>query len=168
MVSDGEISIDGMNALEDSAEENESVLKVKEWDPSEDKKVKVEDGNKNLTRENKSAASGEDDRDSGRGHEIVYKRGVYLFEDATLRELRNAFVDTEQLDTGKGYHFQFLRSDVAGDKIDIETEDEIMLNQIEHTLTVRRTIFIEMIDSGTESSGYHNAAAINASEFIHS
>ena len=90
---------------------------------------------------------------SDNAHEVVYRKGVYLFDDATLRELRNGFIETEQLDSKRGTHFQFLRSDVVGDKIDIETEDEVMLHQIEHSLTVEKTIFIEMTDPGKDTAG---------------
>ena len=42
--------------------------------------------------------------------EMVYKRGVYLVSDATLKDLRNQFVDSDQLEQKSGVHFQFLNS----------------------------------------------------------
>ena len=80
--------------------------------------------------------------------ELVYKRGIYLFSDATLRELRNGFVDTQQGEGAGNLHFQFLRSDVPGDRIEVEAEGNIMLSQIEHSLIQKRTIYVEMISAG--------------------
>ena len=84
--------------------------------------------------------------------EVVYKKGVYLNNDATLRDLRNQFVDSDQLDQNEILHFQFLNSDVPGDNIDIEIEDEILLSQIERNLIQRRTLYIEKIDAGKSPS----------------
>ncbi len=80
--------------------------------------------------------------------EMVYKRGVYLAQDASLKDLRNQFLDSEQLEKKNGLHFQFLNSDVPGDRIELDTEDEVLLCQIEDRLLQRRTMFIEYIDSG--------------------
>ena len=79
--------------------------------------------------------------------EVVYKRGVYLRADATLKDLRNGFVDSNQLDA-KDRIFQFLKSDVPGDYIEIDTEDEVMLAQIEHNLVQPNTIYIESLEQG--------------------
>jgi len=139
VVSEGEITSSTPTALEGSPEENDRGGKRND---SYEK-------NKRDEKESNSGKSGDNVAGgSEHAHEIVYKKGVYLFDDATLRELRNGFIETEQLDTKKGTLFQFLHSDVVGDKIDIETEDEILLNQIEHSLTVKKTMFIEMIDPG--------------------
>ena len=79
--------------------------------------------------------------------EEEYTRGVYLSADATLRDLRNQFVDSGQLEMEKeGRHFQFLRSDVPGDRIEVDTEDEVLLCQIEDSLLEKRTMYIETID----------------------
>ena len=80
--------------------------------------------------------------------EMVYKRGVYLVPDASLKDLRNKFVDSEQLEKESGLHFQFLNSDVPGDRIEVDTEDETLLCQIEDRLLQRRTMYIEHIDPG--------------------
>lgn len=83
--------------------------------------------------------------------EMVYKRGVYLVPDASLKDLRNSFVETDQLDKETGLHFQFLNSDVPGDRIDVDTEDEILLCQIEDRLLQKRTMYIEHVDPGKTS-----------------
>ncbi len=82
--------------------------------------------------------------------ETLYGRGIYLSSDATLKELRNQFVDSEQLEQSEGVHFRFLRSDVPGDAIEFDTEDEILLSQIEHNLIQKRTLYIELLDSGNK------------------
>lgn len=79
--------------------------------------------------------------------EIVYRRGIYLNNDATLKDLRNQFINSEQQEQEDGVHFQFLRSDVPGDRIEIDTEDEILLSQIEDNLLQRWTIYVESIDT---------------------
>ena len=80
--------------------------------------------------------------------EILYKRGVYLAPDATLKDLRNGFIELEKLDHNDRC-FQLLKSDVPGDIIEIDTEDETLLSQIEHRLVQERTMYIENIDPGT-------------------
>ena len=79
--------------------------------------------------------------------EMVYGRGMYPNPDASLKDLRNLFIDSGQLE-GKGeeHHFQFLKSDVPGDRIELDTEDEVLLSQIEDNLLQRRTMYIEFID----------------------
>ena len=79
--------------------------------------------------------------------EVYYKQGVYLHPDATLKDLRNAFIDSNQLDA-EDRMFCFLNSDVPGDYIVIDTEDEVMLSQIEHNLVQPRTLYIEWRDPG--------------------
>ena len=83
--------------------------------------------------------------------EILYERGVYLDLDATLKDLRNGIIASEQLDSPDRI-FQFLSSDVPGDFIPIDTEDEVMLAQIEHNLVQSRTLYIEAIDPGKSFS----------------
>lgn len=78
--------------------------------------------------------------------ELTYRRGVYLPLDATLKDLRNKFVESGQLDQKDGIHFQFLLSDVPGDRIELDTEDDVLLCQIESSLLQKRTLFIEAID----------------------
>ena len=79
--------------------------------------------------------------------EEVFKRGVYLKPDSTLKELRNSFIDSNQLDSND-CTFRFLRSDVPGDFIEIDTEDKTLLSQIQHSLVLPATLYIESIDPG--------------------
>ena len=79
--------------------------------------------------------------------EVLYKRGVYLTPDQTLKDLRNGFIELEKLENNNRY-FQLLKSDVPGDFIEIDTEDETLLSQIEHRLVQPRTMYIENIDPG--------------------
>lgn len=83
--------------------------------------------------------------------EMVYRGGIYLTADASLKDLRNQFINSEQLEEGDGLHFQFLKSDVPGDRIELDTEDEVLLCQIEESLLQKRTMYIETIDPGKES-----------------
>ncbi len=147
VVTEGDISIGRANIPEIEDEDSASKETTEGAATNGGKKAKEKESSADAKRDK----SNEDGTASSQGQEVVYKRGVYLFEDASLRELRNAFVETKQLDNQKGTHFQFLRSDVEGDKIEIETEDDILLNQIEHSLTSRRTMFIEMVDSGKQT-----------------
>ena len=104
-----------------------------------------------ITQESpKSKYSGEPTRsESADDHmtEILYKRGVYLTPDQTLKDLRNGFIELETLENNDRY-FQLLKSDVPGDFIEIDTEDETLLSQIEHSLVQPRTMYIENIDPG--------------------
>ena len=93
----------------------------------------------------KHATSASDDNDTFT--EVYYKQGVYLHPDATLKDLRNAFIDSNQLDA-EDCMFCFLNSDVPGDYIVIDTEEEVMLSQIEHNLVQPRTLYIECRDPG--------------------
>lgn len=77
---------------------------------------------------------------------VEYERGVYLAPDASLKDLRNQFLESGQLEEQDGTHFQFLRSDVPGDRIEVDTEDETLLCQIEDSLVQKRTMYIESID----------------------
>ena len=79
--------------------------------------------------------------------EVVYKRGIYLSTNATLKDLRNAFIDSRQIEPEERM-FQFLNSDVLGDSITIDTEDEVLLEQIEHRLVQHRTVYIETLAPG--------------------
>lgn len=90
----------------------------------------------------------EEDDLSSEQTELVYANGMYLSGEACLKELRNAFVDSDQLEESDGLHFQFLQSDVPGDRIELDTEDEVLLCQIEDSLVQRRTLYIECIDPG--------------------
>lgn len=80
--------------------------------------------------------------------EILYKRGIYLAPDATLKDLRNSFIEQEKLERNDCC-FQLLKSDVPGDFIEIDTEEEVLLSQIEHSMVQPRTMYIEDIDPGT-------------------
>ena len=93
----------------------------------------------------KHAVSAGDDNDTFT--EVYYKKGIYLHPDATLKDLRNAFIDSNQLDA-EDRMFCFLNSDVPRDYIVIDTEDEVMLSQIEHNLVQPRTLYIECRDPG--------------------
>ena len=82
---------------------------------------------------------------NARVSEIVYNCGVYLAPTKTLKDLRNAFLDSGQVDK-KELFFQFLRGDTPGDLIPIDTEEEIELSSLEPT--TNRTMHIEAISKG--------------------
>ncbi len=83
---------------------------------------------------------------SDRFQEIVYRKGIYLDKNATLKELRNGFIDSCQLDEGNMF-FQFLNSDLPGDSIPIDNEEEIFLSKLEPNLLIPKTMYIEPVSS---------------------
>lgn len=74
-----------------------------------------------------------------------YWKGVYLEETATLKELRNEFIDSNQLEE-ENIFFQFLQSDTPGDFIPIDNEEDTKLTSV--NTVYKRTIYIECIDKG--------------------
>jgi len=87
------------------------------------------------TAQNADVDVSDGDKSTQKQTEVIYRGGIYLGKDATLKDLRNQFVDSKQLQEERnGMHFQFLRSDVPGDRIEIDTEDETLLSQIEDSL----------------------------------
>ena len=103
-----------------------------------------------ITQESSRSKYSEDGRNESEDDqmsEIVYKQGVYLSPDATLKDLRNGFIEQEKLEAHERY-FQLLKSDVPGDIIEIDTEEEVLLSQIEQTLIQQRTVYIENVDPG--------------------
>ena len=65
----------------------------------------------------------------------------------TLGDLRNAFIETNQLDP-EDLHFLFLQSDVLGEYIEVESERTVCLGRLDHFVTESRTLFIESVDPG--------------------
>ena len=90
-----------------------------------------------------SKGEGEKMSENERVLELVYKLGVYLEPEKTLKDLRNAFIDSKQLNK-QNLYFQFLRGDSPGDVIAIDTEEETELS----SLGARRTVYIEAISKG--------------------
>ena len=76
--------------------------------------------------------------------EVVYRRGVYLGPGATLRDLRNGFVDTHQT-ASEHRMFLFLRSDILGDQYDISSETGTHLTNIRGSLVQPQTMYIESL-----------------------
>ena len=83
---------------------------------------------------------------SDRFQEIIFRKGIYLDNNATLKDLRNGFIDSFQLDAGNRF-FQFLNSDLPGDSIPIDNEEEILLLKLEPNLLTPKTIYIEPVCS---------------------
>lgn len=79
--------------------------------------------------------------------EVVYRQGVYLGLEETLCDLRDAFIETDQLDQ-EDLYFLFLQSDVLGEYIEVESEKNVCLGGLDHAVLESRTIYIEPIDSG--------------------
>lgn len=79
--------------------------------------------------------------------EVVYRQGVYMAWEDTLGDLRNAFIETNQLDP-EDLHFLFLQSDVLGEYIEVESERTVCLGRLDHFVTESRTLFIESVDPG--------------------
>ena len=82
--------------------------------------------------------------DSDEFEEEVYPKGVYLEPTSSLKDLRNNFINTNQLEMNEA-HFQFLYSDTPGDTIPIDNEEEIQLERFSER---ERTIYIQAIDKG--------------------
>uniref|UniRef100_A0A1X7V0T6 MYND-type domain-containing protein n=1 Tax=Amphimedon queenslandica TaxID=400682 RepID=A0A1X7V0T6_AMPQE len=74
--------------------------------------------------------------------EEIYLKGVYLEPTSTLKDLRNNFIDSNQLETSDVY-FQFLNSDTPGDLVQIDNEEEIKLERFEER---EKTLYIQAID----------------------
>ena len=144
-VKDGETKRDGLESRE-SAMSPEMMTEAN----SSDKEGNGLEENEGNQQENKKPSQQEKDalnsQERQEQAEMVYRRGIYLTPDATLKDLRNQFVDSKQMEQNAPY-FQFLRSDVPGDRFDIETEDDILLSQIQDSLIQKRTLYIENIDS---------------------
>ena len=87
--------------------------------------------------------------------EIVYQKGVYLPEDGSLKDLRNAFIDSNQMDSSGSHAFQFLHADVPGDAFLIDVEEDTLLSQICNSLTDKRTVYIETINPGLRITVYN-------------
>lgn len=103
----------------------------------------------------KSKEEGREDGASARVVEIVYQKGVYLPEDASLKDLRNAFIDSRQLDSSDGAAFQFLHADVPGEAFLIDVEEDTLLSQIHDSLADKQTVYIETINLGMRSAAYN-------------
>ena len=80
--------------------------------------------------------------DSDDYEEVVFLKGVYLETTATLKDLRNSFIDSNQLDPNHLY-FQFLRSDTLGDIVPIDNEEETKPLSFD---SKQRTIYVQAID----------------------
>ena len=76
--------------------------------------------------------------------EMVYRRGVYLDPNATLRDLRNGFVETRQTSL-EHRMFLFLRSDILGDHFDISSEEGTRLAHIQGSLVQPQTMYIQSL-----------------------
>lgn len=87
-----------------------------------------------------------DQEQSDEFEEVVFLKGVYLESTATLKELRNVFVDSKQLEKGSLY-FQFLLSDTPGDLIPIDDEEEMTLKRFEDQ---ERTVYIQLISKSEQ------------------
>lgn len=95
------------------------------------------------------SAEEENQSNSGRVSEVIYKCGVYLESTKTLKDLRNAFIDSGQLSNQDPF-FQFLQEDTMGEVIPIDTEEETSLSSLSKTQQENRTIYIEAISKGIE------------------
>lgn len=80
--------------------------------------------------------------DSEEFEEVVFLKGIYLEPTATLKELRNDFIDSNQLE-GDHLYFQFLLSDTPGDIVIIDDEEELQLKRFE---AQERTVYTQSVD----------------------
>ena len=120
---------------------------------TEEDKLKVEsgieiesiDGDKELEQreDNKSVTSSSP---SDAYQEIAYKKGIYLDTNATLKDLRNGFIDSAQIDSHNRF-FQFLNSDMPDDCIPIDNEEDTLLSRLEPNLISPKTMYIETVDN---------------------
>ena len=78
--------------------------------------------------------------------EIVYRKGVYLDVNAVLKDLRNGFIDSKQLEPDN-LLFQFLNSDMPGDYIPIDSEEDTLLAKIEPNLLTPKTLYMESVNN---------------------
>lgn len=76
-----------------------------------------------------------------------YEQGVYVDPDATLREVRDLFIETGQLELDEVL-FQFLDPNSHNRLFSIEEEDVITLDSME--LKLPRTLFIKSIPDSSK------------------
>ena len=77
--------------------------------------------------------------------EVVYRQGVYMTWEDTLCDLRNAFIETNQLDP-EDMLFLFLQSDVLGEYIEIDSENTLCLGRLNYPVIESKTLYIESVD----------------------
>lgn len=82
---------------------------------------------------------------------MQYHQGVYVDPDATLREVRDLFIETGQLELDR-LLFQFLDPDSHNRFFSIEEEDAITLDSMK--LKLPRTLFIKSIPQSSEHTMY--------------
>lgn len=79
--------------------------------------------------------------------QITYHQGVYVDPDATLREVRDLFIETGQLELDQ-LLFHFLDPNSHNRLFSIEEEDVITLDSLQ--LKLPRTLFIKSIPASSE------------------
>ncbi len=127
---------------------NQQIKKITEED-----KLKVESGIEIESIEGDEELGQRDDNQSvissapSDGYqEIVYKKGIFLDTNGTLKDLRNGFIDSSQIDSDYRF-FQFLNSDMPGDYIPIDNEEDTLLSRLEPNLISPKTMYIETVDN---------------------
>lgn len=83
--------------------------------------------------------------------ELVYRRGMYMSNEATLKDLRNKFIESCQAEEENRF-FQFLCSDVPGDYIPIDAEEETKLTHLQssNSLVQPQTLYMEQLEDGKD------------------
>lgn len=79
--------------------------------------------------------------------QILYSQGVYADSDATLREVRDLFLETGQLELD-ALIFRFLDPDSHNRLFSIEEEDVVTLDSMQ--LKLPQTLFIKSIPNSSE------------------
>ena len=79
--------------------------------------------------------------------ETQYRQGVYMDWENTLYDLRNAFIDTRQIESEEAA-FCFLWTDVPGEHIDVASESSTRLHTLSRSTVTSRTVYIERVDPG--------------------
>eukprot|EP00731_Ephydatia_muelleri_P025010 Em0017g93a len=125
--------------LTDSTKEDTPIKgKKKDPSPGQPQKPATEAG-----KEGEEHGTQEGSKEEGM-EEVIYRRGVYLAPTATLRDLRNGFVETRQTSL-EHRMFLFLRSDILGDHFDISSEEGTRLAHIQGSLVQPQTMYIQSL-----------------------
>lgn len=79
--------------------------------------------------------------------ETVYGQGVYIRWEDTLKDLRNAFIETKQIEHDEA-SFCFLWTDIPGEQIDITSEGTQEMRRLSRSIIKSRIVHIERVDPG--------------------
>lgn len=95
----------------------------------------------------RNASGGESATEDGGGviDQKVYPRGVYLHDSASLKDLRSAFINSNQLEEGERM-FAFLVSMEMEETYAVDDESVFTLKDFEPTMSTPHTFYITSVE----------------------